>query len=133
MKTLCILCKIFPAYLRRSEADRLLCSMAFVQDDHLPSKEIVKGYHARTIHTGTMTFVYWTVEAGHRIPEHSHRHEQVAHVISGEFELTVDGETRLLSPGLVAVIPPDVKHGGKAVTDCLLLDVFHPEREDYKF
>lgn len=107
--------------------------MAFVQVDQLPSKEILKGYHARTIHTGTMTFVYWTVEAGHSIPEHSHIHEQVAHVLSGEFELTVDGETRNLTPGLVAVISPNVRHGGRAVTDCLLLDVFHPERDDYKF
>jgi quercetin dioxygenase-like cupin family protein len=111
----------------------LTCSMAFVQIEDLPSKEIVKGYRARTIHTGTMTLVYWTVEAGHSIPEHSHPHEQVAHVLSGEFELTVDGETKVLKPGLVAVISTGVKHGGRAVTDCRLLDVFHPERDDYKF
>lgn len=107
--------------------------MSFVVLESLPSKEIVKGYHARTIHTGTMTFVYWTVEAGHAIPLHSHPHEQVAHVREGLFELTVDGETRVLEPGTVAVIRPHVPHGGRAITDCQLLDVFHPERDDYKF
>jgi quercetin dioxygenase-like cupin family protein len=107
--------------------------MPFIQTDSLPIKEVLKGYHARTIHTGTMTFVYWSVEAGHAIPIHSHLHEQVAHVLSGEFELTVDDETRVLKPGFVAVIPPHVKHGGRAITDCQLLDVFHPERDDYKF
>lgn len=80
-----------------------------------------------------MTFVYWTVEAGHTMPEHSHPHEQAAHVLMGEFELTVAGETKTLKPGIVAFIPPHVKHGGKAVTDCQLLDVFHPEREEYKW
>lgn len=105
----------------------------FVNTGKLPSKEVITGYQARTIHTGTMTFVYWTVEAGKEMPQHSHRHEQVAHVLSGQFELTVGGETEVLEPGMVAVIPPHVPHGGKALSDCQLLDVFHPEREDYKF
>jgi quercetin dioxygenase-like cupin family protein len=107
--------------------------MPFVEVPALATKEIVPGYTARAIHTGTMTFVYWTVTEGAVMPEHSHLHEQIAHVLKGRFELTVDGETRVLEPGTVAVIPPHVKHGGRAITECELLDVFNPEREDYKF
>ena len=107
--------------------------MSFVEIASLPSKLVINGYEARTIHTGTMTLVYWTVTNGAVMPEHSHLNEQVAHVLKGRFELTVNGETRILEPGMVAVIPPHVKHGGRALMDCELLDVFHPERDDYKF
>jgi quercetin dioxygenase-like cupin family protein len=107
--------------------------MGFVEINELLSKEIIKGYSARSIHSGTMTFMYWTVEAGSAMPIHSHIHEQVAHVLKGKFELTVGDETKVLEAGIVAVIPPNIPHGGRAITDCELLDVFHPEREDYKF
>ncbi len=107
--------------------------MAFVQLNDIPSREVFKGYHGRGIHTGTMTYMFWNVEAGSEVPEHSHLHEQVANVLSGEFELTIGDETQLLTPGVVAAIPPHVKHSGRAITDCQLLDVFLPEREDYKF
>lgn len=106
--------------------------MSFISINNLTAKEIVKGYYGRVIHTGTISLMYWTVEEGAIMPVHSHVHEQIAHVLKGTFELTVDGETKWMEPGMAAVIPSQVPHGGRAITNCELLDVFHPERDDYK-
>ncbi|MDZ4072532.1 MAG: cupin domain-containing protein [Sediminibacterium sp.] len=95
-------------------------------------KEIVPGYSARFIHTENMTFSYLDVKAGAALQEHAHPHEQVAHVLEGEFELTLDGEPIRFTPGQVIVIPSNIRHSGLAITDCKLLDVFYPVREDYR-
>lgn len=107
--------------------------MPFIELATLPTKEIFPGYIARGIHTGTISFMFFSVEAGAAVPEHGHPHEQVSQVLKGIFELTIDGETKILQEGMVAVIPPHAKHEGKAITACELLDVFTPEREEYKF
>lgn len=106
--------------------------MAFIDIESLEEKELVGGFKVRFVHTETMTFAYWNIKAGSELPEHSHVHEQVANPLQGTFELIVEGESRLIKPGMVAVIPSNAVHSGKAITDCVILDVFHPVREDYK-
>ena len=106
--------------------------MPFLNINTIEPKKIIPGYTARTIHGDRMTLVYWSVKADHAMPEHHHPHEQFANVLEGEFELTVAGETRRLNPGDVVVIPPDTPHSGRAITDCRLLDVFHPTRDDMR-
>ena len=105
--------------------------MGFQDLKNIKEKEIVPGYRAQFIHSENLTLAYWDVDPGAELPEHSHPHEQIANVLEGKFELTVGGEKRVLEPGMVAVIPSQVPHGGKAITACRLLDVFHPVREDY--
>lgn len=95
-------------------------------------KTIVAGYDARFIHTAHMTFSYLDVKAGAALPAHSHVHEQVSHVLEGQFQLTLNGEPVVFGPGTVVVIPSNVVHSGLAITDCKILDVFSPVREDYR-
>jgi quercetin dioxygenase-like cupin family protein len=77
-----------------------------------------------------MTFAYWKIKANAVLPEHKHVREQVAMITNGELELTVNGTTRILHPGIIAVIPSNAVHSGKAITDCEITDVFYPVRED---
>ncbi|MFM7358735.1 MAG: cupin domain-containing protein [Sediminibacterium sp.] len=97
-----------------------------------PEIEMIPGYHVRFVHTNKMTLSFLHVMAGATLPEHDHPHEQVSMVQEGEFELTVAGKPVLLRPGEVLVIPSGVRHSGRAITDCRLLDVFNPVREDYR-
>lgn len=106
--------------------------MTFLALKDIEEKEIVPGYRAKFVHSDNMTLGFWDVDQGASLPEHSHPHEQIANVLEGRFELTVDGEPRVLEPGMVAVIPGGVPHSGKALTPCRLMDAFHPTREDYK-
>jgi quercetin dioxygenase-like cupin family protein len=106
--------------------------MVFQDLKGIEEKEIVAGYRARFLHSENMTLAYWDVDPGAELPEHSHPHEQIANVLEGKFELTVAGESMILEPGMVAVIPSQVPHSGKALTPCRLLDAFHPVREDYR-
>jgi quercetin dioxygenase-like cupin family protein len=94
-------------------------------------RTVLPGLHARFLHSGAMSFVMWTMEAGSPFPRHTHPHEQVVHVFEGELEVTVEGITTVLKPGMVAIIPSNAAHAGRALTDCRVLDVFHPLREDY--
>jgi quercetin dioxygenase-like cupin family protein len=62
-------------------------------------------------------------------PLHSHVEEQIVIVVEGEFEFTLDGATRTMRAGDMAVIPPWVPHGARTGdTSCRELDVFTPPR-----
>ena len=95
-------------------------------------REVFPGFRGKFIHTERMTLVFWNVSKGTPLPEHSHPHEQVATMLEGEFELTIDGKTSRLTPGMVAAIPSGAIHSGRAITDCKIQDVFSPVREDYR-
>ncbi len=98
----------------------------------IKEKEILPGFHGKFVHAASMTMAYWRIEAGHALPEHQHVHEQVVNVLSGTLEIILDGESVMLNKGSVLVIPPNVSHSGLSITDCEILDVFHPIREDLK-
>lgn len=99
---------------------------------NIPEKELFKGLRARFIHTENVTIGHVSIDKDAALPEHSHVHEQITHVVAGELEMIIDGQPSILKPGMSAIIPSNIKHSAKAITDCKVIDTFCPVREDYK-
>ncbi|REC80125.1 cupin domain-containing protein [Chryseobacterium elymi] len=62
---------------------------------------------------------------------HQHFHSQITYVASGKFEVTVDGETKVLHEGDGFFAQPNIIHGVKCLEQGQLIDVFAPFREDF--
>jgi quercetin dioxygenase-like cupin family protein len=101
----------------------------FVDVDAIEPVEMVPGLNFRPV-LGEGSIVNFVSFAPHtEAPLHSHVEEQVVIVTEGEFDFTIDGTTRTMRAGDVAVIPPWVPHGARTRDlPCRELDVFTPPR-----
>jgi len=106
--------------------------MPFLHLNQVEEREIRPGCHVRFVHSATMTFAHWDFDPDAEIPDHAHPHEQVATMIEGELDLTIDGETRRMTRGCVAIIPSNARHSCRARTRVHVIDAFYPIREDYR-
>jgi quercetin dioxygenase-like cupin family protein len=106
----------------------------FCDLDNREAKEIVPGIHIRTFWGNEMLLSIVDFAPNAVVPTHSHPHEQAGTVLSGEFELTIDGEARWVKPGDTYIIPGGVEHSGRSGdTPARALDIFSPVREDYQY
>ncbi|WP_086933361.1 cupin domain-containing protein [Agarilytica rhodophyticola] len=72
-----------------------------------------------------------TFEEGSEGYVHDHFHSQVTYIESGEFEVNIDGEKKLMVGGDGFYIPPNAKHGAICRKAGVLIDVFSPVRADF--
>jgi quercetin dioxygenase-like cupin family protein len=106
--------------------------MNVIDMNDVAAREIFPGFKARVVHSARVSESWVEADAGASFPEHQHPHEQVVNVLEGELELVVAGVTHRLTPGQIFVIPPESPHAGRALTNCRVLDVFSPTRDDYR-
>ncbi len=63
---------------------------------------------------------------------HTHEHTQATYCLEGEFEFTVGDEKKIIKPGDTIVMPSNIEHGCRVLTESgRLLDIFTPERKDF--
>ena len=89
------------------------------------------GVAADFVHAERVTLAFWSIDAGIRVPEHSHENEQIVNVLEGDLEFTIDGITEVLNAGCVAVVPSHAVHSGQALTDCRVIDTFQPVQRQF--
>lgn len=104
----------------------------FKHTDQIESRTLLPGFHARMVHTDGLTIAHFRIEAGSKLPLHDHPHEQVSNIIEGTLEMTVGEETFACTPGMIVTIPGHTPHSAIALTDCWVIDIFRPVREDYQ-
>jgi unsaturated pyranuronate lyase len=93
---------------------------------------IFPGVDIRTTASQSMMLSVVTFEPDSVVPDHSHPHEQMGILISGQLQFTIGGLTKVLGPGDIWRIPGGVVHRVVAVNGpAVALDCFHPIREDY--
>ena len=91
--------------------------------------ERLPGLKGRYVHSLNMTFAHYEFAAGSKIHEHFRPEEEVYEVIEGELELTIDDKTEIARPGIVAIVPANIRHSVRALTDGRLIVVDHPARK----
>jgi quercetin dioxygenase-like cupin family protein len=52
-------------------------------------------------------------------------------VVSGKFEVMINGEKKILEAGDGFYIEPDVPHGAVCLEEGILIDTFSPMRQDF--
>jgi quercetin dioxygenase-like cupin family protein len=104
--------------------------MPFIDTNALRLIERLPGWYGRYFSSANMTFAHYDFKEGSSIHEHFHPQEEVYEVIEGELELTIDGVKQVARPGLVGIVPSNVRHSVKALTDGRAIIVDYPLRTD---
>ena len=103
--------------------------MTFIDTSKLKIVERRPGWLGRFFDSGAMTFGHYEFTKGADIHAHSHEQEEVWHVLEGQLQITIGGETVVAGPGFVGVVPPHVIHSVVALSDGKATVVDSPRRE----
>jgi quercetin dioxygenase-like cupin family protein len=105
--------------------------MPFIDVRNLDVIERLPGWQGRYFHSPSMTFAHYDFRRGSSIHEHFHPQEEVYEVIEGELEVTIDGEAQIARPGIVAIVPGNVRHSIRALSDGRAIIIDYPLRREF--
>jgi len=105
----------------------------FVRWGEVEPVEALPGLDRRTLGCSERLLVAeFRAQPGVEVPRHTHPHDQVGYVVSGEVELAIGDETACCAPGDCYTIAGGVEHGARFLSQCVVIDCFSPPRQDYR-
>ncbi|RMD48531.1 MAG: cupin domain-containing protein [Ignavibacteria bacterium] len=107
-------------------------SKKFIEVNKMEWEPVVSGLKRKIMgYNDEIMMVQVHFETGGIGANHTHRHSQTTYVVSGRFEVNIDGETKVLGPGDGFYVAPHKDHGATCLEEGILIDVFSPVREDF--
>jgi quercetin dioxygenase-like cupin family protein len=100
----------------------------FISLNKLAGLEAMKGAFLSSVQTENLTIAYTDMKAGVEIPLHHHPEEAVDIILEGIPEMQIGEKTDTLSHGMISIIPSNILHSAKAITDCKVVTIFYPKR-----
>ena len=108
-------------------------STYFLSQSDGARRQLFAGVNAHVLWGSNLMLALVDLQPHSVVTEHSHPHEQMGMVLEGRAEFTIGGETRVLGPGDMYLMPSGVRHKVTALdVPVRALDVFNPPREEYK-
>ncbi len=104
----------------------------FIYNQNIELEDLGEGVKRKILaHSENMMTVEVHFDEGAIGAMHSHPHEQITYVLSGEFEFTIGGESKIVKAGDTMYKKPDIVHGCTCLKAGVLLDNFTPMRKDF--
>lgn len=112
--------------------DTIKATKAYWIDTDTPWEQVAEGLDRQVMgYDDKIMLVKARFETGAVGQMHKHYHSQVTYVESGEFEMTIGDDVRIIKRGDSYYIPPHIMHGCVCRSPGILIDVFSPAREDF--
>ena len=109
--------------------------MGFIKQQQAVSESIGEKRERYLGHTNNLMMVVIDFNDGpaeEPDPPHSHPHEQMSYVVTGELIVHIGDTQDQLGPGDMFTVPPDIPHAVQTLTEHVrVVDCFTPLREDF--
>lgn len=106
--------------------------MGFIKNADIPLETVAPGMTRQIMgYDSDLMLVVVNFEKGGVGAKHAHAHQQVTYVVSGVFEVEIDGKKEILNAGDAFVIPSKAEHGAVCLEGGILIDTFSPLRKDF--